>query len=89
MYIVEGNNLDREGNRVKEIKEFNELEHAEKYAEEELDSYTITNSDTDEIILGEEDSRTLKEDALDMMYPDRHDEDFDQDQISAEEFFKE
>jgi hypothetical protein len=89
MYIVEGNKTDHEGNQIKERKKFDDLEHAEKYAKEELDGYIITNSDTDEIILGEEDSRTLKEDALDMMYPDRHDEDFDQDQISAEEFFKE
>jgi hypothetical protein len=89
MYIVEGNKTDRDGNLVKERKEFDDLEDAEKYAEEELDSYTITNSDTDEIIRAQEDSKTLKEDTLDMMYPDRHDEDFDEDQISGEDFFKE
>jgi hypothetical protein len=89
MYIVEGNKTDRDGNLVKERKEFDDLEDAEKYAEEELDSYTITNSDTDEIIRAQEDSKTLKEDTLDMMYPNRHDEDFDEDQISGEDFFKE
>ena len=89
MYIVEGNKTNRARNRVKERKEFDNLKDAEKYAEEELDGCTITNSDTNEIISGEEDSKNLKEDTLDMMYPDRHDEDFDQDQISGEEFFKE
>jgi hypothetical protein len=89
MYIVEENKTDRDRNRVKERKEFDNLEDAEKYAEEELDGCTITNSDTDEIISEPEDSKTIKENELDMMYPDRHDKDFDQDQISGEEFLKE
>jgi len=89
MFRVEGNLIDHEGNHVIVIKEFANLDDAEKYADEELDGYTIINSEDEDFYVEQEDSETIKEGTLDMMYPNRHDEDFDQDQISGEDFFKE
>ncbi|MBT5991941.1 MAG: hypothetical protein HOA61_03260 [Bacteroidetes bacterium] len=88
MFIVKGKKIDFKEELTQVRKEFEKLEDAEKYANEYLDGYTITDADTGEGIIEQEDSNAITEASLDNMYPDRHDKDFDQDQISGEDFFK-
>ena len=89
MIRVEGNRIEDQGQLVASVKLFDNLEEAKEYAEEKLDGYLIIDEESEEILGSGDSSGDIEESTLDIMYPNRHDEDFDPDQISGEDFFKE
>lgn len=69
MYIVEGKLIDHEGRNPHVKKEFENLSEADNYADDELDSFKITDSVTGKIIREQEASGYNEDDELDMMFP--------------------
>lgn len=69
MYIVKGKLIDHEGRNPNVKKEFENLKEADDYADNELDSFKITDSVTGKIIREQESSGYNEADELDMMFP--------------------
>ena len=87
MFTVIGIQINRDGSRSEISKQFATQEDAEQFAEE-LDGYTITDEEG-EIVDQDDDSETKNEIGLDYLFPNRHDDDFDPDDMNPESFAKE
>lgn len=87
MFTVEGNKINNDESRSKISRQFSTQEDAEEFAEE-LDGYTITDEEG-EIVDQDDDSETKNEIGLDYLFPNRHDDDFDPDDMNPESFIKE
>lgn len=87
MFTVNGNQINNDGSQSKISKQFSTQEEAEQFAEE-LDGFTIEDEDG-EIVDSDDDSETKDEIGLDYLFPNRHDDDFDSEDMNPESFTKE